>query len=416
MIKHQIIFSSGTDWAFDLAKADGVYLWDPEGKQYLDFTSGWNVANLGWNNKEIIEVVIQQAKINAQGSLDTAETTQIELAKKLTSLLPNSLNCVGKTTGGTESNEEALKTARAFTNRTKILGFRETYHGQSFGAMAIGYPPEYVKAIDPLVPDFIQIEYPNTYRTNLSPEDLLADFRKKLEELLSKEDIAAMVTEAGIITGWGSTYVAPEGYLKVVRELTQKYGTLLILDEVGTGFSRCGKFFGMELEGVVPDIVTFAKGFSNGVAAIGAMVTTQEIAEKTWEDTNLTSTFGWVPIGCAAVSKIIDIHTRDKIWEKSEKDGAYIKEVLKKQLDNNPYVGDIRGKGMEIGVDLVVDKETKKPNTDLLKKVLNKALEKGLFLNSDSESNIQLMPPLVMSREDLDKGLGILIEVIKEGS
>ena len=416
MIKNQIVYTSGTDWVFNLKKAQSSYLWDSEGKKYLDFTSGWNVANLGWNNKEILEAVIKQAGKNAHSTLDTSEATQIELAKKLTSYLPKQLDTIGKATGGTEANEEALKTARAYTKRTKIIGFRETYHGQSFADMAVGYPSEYTGAIAPLLPDVVQIEYPNTYRTGLSQEELLEQFKGSLEKILSKEDIAAIVTEAGIITGWGTTYVAPDGYLKTVRELTKKYGTLLILDEVGTGFSRCGKLFGMEIEGIVPDIATFAKGLSNGVAAIGAMVTSREIAEKTWKYTNLTSTFGWVPLACAAVLKVLEIHNRDKVWEKSEKDGRHIREVLKRELTSHPFVGDIRGKGMEIGVDLVKSKKTKKENTEFLNKTLVKARKNGLFLDSDGTSNIQLMPPLTMDREDLNKGLQILIEAIKNSN
>lgn len=414
MIKHNIIYSSGTDWLFDIQSAEGVYINDSNGKKLLDFTSGWNVKNLGWNNPEIAEALINQIKKNANVSLDTADSAQIALAEKLAASLPQGLEVIGKTTGGTEAVEEALKTARAYTRRQKFIGFRDSYHGQSFAAMTVGYSPEYTEAISPMLPDVIKMDFPNTYRTNLSEKDLLADFSQKLEEILSSEDVAAILTEAGIITGWGTTYIAPDGYLKVVRELTQKYGTLLILDEVGTGFSRTGKLFAMEHENVTPDIITLAKGMSNGVAAIGAMVTTKEIAEKTWEDTNLTATFGWVPVGCAAALKVLEIHNRDKVWEKAQTDGSYILEILRKELENHPNVGDIRGKGMEIGIDFVTDKESKQKNIDFLKKVLNTSLNNGLFLNSDSESNIQLMPPLIINREDLDKGLEILVSAINE--
>src|SRR5258708_2529087 len=265
-----------------------------------------------------------------------------------------------------------------------------------------------------MVADVIQLNFPQTYRKDKSGGDILEEFEKELERVLSKEDVAAIITEAGILTGWGSTYVAPKGYLTVVRKLTKKYGTLLILDEVGTGFSRCGKLFAMEIENVTPDIVTIAKGFSNGVAAIGAMVTTNEIAEKTWQDTNLTATFGWVPLGCAAALKIMEIHNRDKVWEKSAKDGKYMMKILREELSNNPYVGDVRGVGMELGIDLVKDKNSKEKNTDFLKHVLEKTRKNGLFLNSDGESNIQLMPPLIINRQDLNRGLEILLDVIQK--
>lgn len=412
MIHKNIIYTSSSEWTFDLSKAEGSYLWDINGKKYIDFTCGWNVTNLGWNNKEIADAMIAQIKEGVNAALDLTHPAQSEYAKNLLSHLPKDLSAIGRATGGTEANEEALKTARAYTGRSKIIGYVDSYHGQSFGAMAIGWVPEYVEKIAPLVPEFIQIPFPQTYRTDKSPVQVLEEFETFLENLLKNEDIAAIVTEARILTGWGSTYITPAGYLPLVRKLTKKYGTLLILDEVGTGFSRCGRLFGMELDNVVPDIVTFAKASSNGASPIGTMVTTKEIAEKTLGDTNLTSTFGWLPISCAAANKTLQIHVRDKVWEKAESDGKYLLETLRKELKDHKYVGDIRGIGMEIGIDFVKDKKAKDKNTELLKNVQKKALENGLFLNSDNESNIQIMPSLLISRADLDKGIDILVNTI----
>jgi len=278
--------------------------------------------------------------------------------------------------------------------------------------MSIGYLPEYVTAISPLVGNFVQINFPETYRDNRSEGEILKNFSSKLEELLSKKDIAAIVCEAGMITGWGDARVAPKGFVQQVRKLTQKYGTLMILDEVGTGFSRCGKLFGMEIEGIVPDVVTFAKGLSNGVAAIGTMVTKKEIAEKTYNKSNVTSTFGWVPVACAASLKVLQIHKRDKVWEKSDRKGKIILNTLKKEFANNPFVGDIRGIGMEIGLELVKNKKTKERNPELVAKVAKEAREKGLHLVGDNESVIQIMPPLVIGENVLNKGLEILTEIV----
>lgn len=263
-----------------------------------------------------------------------------------------------------------------------------------------------------MIGDIIHIPFPNIYRTN-KQSDVLKNFIQLLENSLKKKDVAAVLTEAGIITGWGSTYVAPDGYLTEVRRLTKKYGTLLILDEVGTGFSRCGKLFGMQLENVTPDIVTFAKGFSNGVEPIGAMVTTVEIANKTFDKTNIYSTFGWNPMACAAALKTISLHVKNKVWEKANKDGDYLKTTLRDQLNNNPFVGDIRGIGMEIGVDFVTDKSSKKKNSFLLKKIISKCQEKGLHVISDNESNLQLMPPLTINRKLLNNGIEIFIKAVK---
>lgn len=406
MIKNHIIYNEYSDWTYDIKKAEDAYIWTKDGEKLIDFTSGWNVTNLGWNNQEITKVVISQLKKNSYAPMWTADPIQNVYAKLLTDSLPKTLNSIARATGGTEANEEAIKTARAYTGRKKILGFKNTYHGQSFGTMAIGYLPEYVEAISPLVGEFIQMDFPKIFGSNKSEEEILSDFEKQIVEILSTKHIAAIVCEAGIITGWGSTYIAPKGFLTVVRELTRKYGTLLVLDEIGTGFSRCGKLFGMEIEGVVPDIATFAKGLSNGVAAIGAMVTTTEIAENSLKKSNLTSTFGWTPIACAAALKTLQLHLRDRIWLKAQRDGEYLLNSLKKELKNNSKIADIRGIGMEVGLTFSVP--------DLMPKAVMLARSKGLHLINCDDNNIQIMPPLTIDKTVLQRGIEILVGVVNK--
>ena len=181
---------------------------------------------------------------------------------------------------------------------------------------------------------------------------------------------------------------------------------MLILDEVGTGFSRCGKLYGMELEGVTPDIVTCAKGLSNGVVAIGAMVTTKDVADKTYKITNLTSTFGWVPVACAVALKTLQIHQRDRIWVKAEKDGQYLIKTLKQQLKDNPLINSIHGIGLEIGLTF------SKPK--VYGKIVDKAREKGLHMVCGDDDNIQIMPPITIKRANLDSGIEILVDVVNK--
>jgi 4-aminobutyrate aminotransferase-like enzyme len=406
MIKNHIIYNIYLDWSFDMERAEGSYLWTRNGQQLIDFTSGWNTTNLGWNHPEVGEAVIGQVKKNTYAPMWTADAAQNEYAALLTGALPAPLTAVGRATGGTEANEMAIKTARAFTGRTTIVGFRETFHGQSVNTLAIGFP-------GPPVHDFVQLTYPQTYRTEQSPERVLQEFADKLERVLSTRDVAAVFTEAGIITGWGSTYVAPSGYLPLIRKLTEQYGTFMILDEVGTGFSRCGSLFGMELDGVTPDIVTFAKAISNGAAPIGAMVTRDDIAEATLAKSILVSTFGWTPVACAAALRTLQIHQRDKVWEKATRDGEYIVSRLKRELQDHPKVGNIRGIGMEIGIDIVTDKRTKEHDPATVEKIVQQAFKRNLHIVCDHHSNIQLMPPLTIERTILDEGLGRLIESIK---
>ena len=213
------------------------------------------------------------------------------------------------------------------------------------------------------------------------------------------------MTEAGIITGWGSVSVAPSGYLRLIRELTQKYGVLLILDEVGTGFSRCGKLFALELDNIVPDIVTLAKGISNGAGVIAAVVTTSAIADATFAKAHLTSTFGWTPLACAAALKTLEIHQRDKVWEKSEADGKYMLSRLRNGLADHPKVKDIRGIGMELGIEV---KGVSGNN------IVKKALSNGLHLAETDGKTLQIMPPLTINRSTLDEGIAILVTSIKQ--
>lgn len=413
MIKNKIVYNEFSDWRFNISKADGSYLWDGEGRKLIDFTSGWNVANLGWNHPEVNEALVKQARKNVYAPMWTADPIQEEYAQSLIESLPKELNAVCRGTGGTEANEMALKIARSATGRKKIIGFRDTYHGQSFGAMAIGYRPEYVKAIAPLVPEFIQLTYPSSFALRRSEKETLAEFLTQLEDFLKKRDIAAIVSEAGIITGWGSTLVAPKGYLPAIRKLTKQYGTLLILDEVGTGFSRCGKLFGMELEGVVPDIATFAKGMCNGAAAIGATVVKSDIVSPTILNTNLTSTFGWTPVACAAALAALKIHKREKFWDKAKRDGEFLLIRLKQLLSEHEKVGEVQGVGMEIGVMFVRDKKSLEPNNEFAKKVVNLSFQRGLHMVFGGDGNIQIMPPLTTPKGVLEEGIDIFIKAVK---
>lgn len=401
MIENSIVYRNfkGKYKFLPLSKAEGSEIWDRSGKRYIDFTSGWNVTNLGWNNPEVNEAVIVQTKKNVQGLLWGSDPVQEEYAATLTAVLPEGLDACIKATGGTEAIECSIKVARAYTDRKKIIGFDGLYHGQLFASLALGSKAEKRQKVAPLVPEIAPILFPHEDIGEEGFEKFLAE----LENLLAKEDVAAVVTEPGVITGGGSTLVAYPGFLKKVRELTTKYGTLLIVDEVGSGFSRTGKLFGIEHEGVTPDIVVLAKGISNGAAAIGTAVGRSDMFASAFDDSILISTFGWTPIACAAALKTLQVHQRDKTWEMAEKKGKYITEKLSK------YIGEklvsIRGMGMEIGL-RCKDSET-------AESIQQAAFEDGLHVVVGSGHNIQLMPPLTISQELLDEGLAILTKRLR---
>jgi len=194
--------------------------------------------------------------------------------------------------------------------------------------------------------------------------------------------------------------VAPKGYLKKLRELTQKYGTLLIVDEVGTGFSRTGKLFAIEHENIVPDIVTLAKGISNGAGAIGAVISKSKLIEKHLGSFKPTSTFGWTPLACAVALKNLEIHQRDAVWEEAIRKGEIVKKMLSDNLQGNKNMQNLRGLGLELAFDAV--------DTDI---IVEESFREGLHL-ADAGDCIQLMPPITISDDDLIKGMNILIKVI----
>ena len=284
MFNGRIIHNLNSAFRFRVSKAQGSYIWDDQGKKLIDFASGWNVTNLGWNNPEITDAIIAQAKKNTYVPMWTHDPIQEKYADYLASKLPKKLDVFSRETGGVNANVMAIKAARAFTGKKKIVGFSDTFHGSLYSVLEIGYKPEYLlsRSLFLSYQDYIQLKFPGVKSHDKNKESVLKKFVEGLEKVLQKKDVAAVVCEAGIVTGWGTTDVAPVGFLKSVRDLTKKYGVLLILDEVGTGFSRCGKLFGLELEGVVPDFVSFAKGMSNGALPIGTMATTKEIAESVY--------------------------------------------------------------------------------------------------------------------------------------
>ncbi len=401
MIENSIVYRDlrGKYKFLPISKAEGSLIWDRDGKRYIDFTSGWNVTNLGWNNQEINQAIIDQTNVNVQSLLWGSVPIQEEYAKALTDTLPDGLDACVKATGGTEAIESSIKIARSYTGRKKIIGFNNHYHGQLFASLALGAPEKSREIIAPLVPEIKPIEYPHQNFSKQEYEKFLID----LENKLKNKDVAAVVTEPGIITGWGSTLIAYPGFLIDIRRLTKQYDTLLIVDEVGTGFSRTGKLFGIEHDQVVPDMIVFAKGISNGASAIGTTVGRSEVFKSAFTDAMLISTFGWTPIACAAALKTLQIHQREKTWELAEKKGQYIQKKLKNLIGNK--VVDVRGQGMEIGLQF--------KDSNICQEVQQKTFSQGLHVVVGSEDNMQIMPPLTIPVKLIDEGLEILFQALK---
>lgn len=407
MIKNGILYSNFSDYKFKLAKAEGSILWDDAGNRLIDFTAGWNVANLGWNHPEVVEAFIAQASQNTYAPMWTADPMQEKYAAALLEAYPG-MDTAIRVTGGTEANEVAIKLARAATGRKKIIGFRDTYHGQLFAALALGFRPEYVPDVSPLVPEFIQMDYPRASNDDQASAQALQVFETALTGYLKTEDVAAIVVEPGIVTGWGACRIAPEGFMETTRRLTSQYGTLMIIDEVGTGFSRTGRLFGIDAYDVVPDVATFAKGITNGVGGMGAVLTTAKLAEPTIDKASYVSTFGWTPTSCAAALKTLEIHQRDKVWERAQEMGDLFVSTLRQQL---PDTIEVRGKGLEYCVDFSAYTNDAGSFT---KQVDSYCLAHGLHVTDGGEGGLQIMPPCTISEDELREGIAILAEAITQ--
>ncbi len=402
---------------FVLSEAFDSTLIDNKGKKYIDFTAGWNVMNVGWSRKEIIDAISAQLKKYPYAPMWCTTETTVNFAKAFQKILPSKLNTFFKTTGGTESNELALKIARAYTGKKKIFSFYGEYHGQTFGSISLGNSAKTTNPFEPLVPGFIRVQPPYHYRSaygeNLGEEEFsekcLASIQKNIE---AEGDVAAFLCE--VVLTCPGVIVPLKNFFRGLSKICKDNGMLLIIDEVGTGFGRTGKMFAFEHFGFVPDIVMFAKAISGGYGAMGAVATSRKIADVMLGKGG-TSTFGWHTLSVTAANESLKIIHNEKLAVKAQKMGEYIMERLKRELSDVDIVGDIRGLGLEIGIELVKDRKSRKPNKDAADKVTRNCLRDGLHIVwAGRTTTIMIMPPLIISKEEVDKGLEILIYNIRK--
>lgn len=399
-----------------LSDAYGCTLVDERGKEYLDFTSGWNVANVGWRRPEIVEAIKKQLDHFPYVPMWCSTEHTVAFAEKMRALLPSNLNTFFKATGGTESTEIALKIARAYTGKKKFVSFYIEYHGQTYGALSLGNTYGSTHAFEPLLPGFLRVHSPNPYRNpygnNLSSEECaqraLAEIKKTIE---LAGDVAAFVCE--VVQTCPGVIVIHQDFYKGLRNICDDYGVLLIIDEVGTGFGRTGSMFAFEQYGFTPDMVTFAKAITGGYGPMGAVACSREMADS-MKGRGGTSTFGWHTLSVVSALASLDIIQKENLPARAKEMGDYFMKKLHTSLDDCSIVGDIRGLGLEIGVELVKDKQTKEPNREAVESVIRGCMADGLHIVwSGRTTTLMIMPPLVITREEADRGLDILIGHIK---
>ncbi|WP_099466908.1 aminotransferase class III-fold pyridoxal phosphate-dependent enzyme [Konateibacter massiliensis] len=405
-----------------IEKAEGIYFWDYEGNRYTDMSSQLVNMNLGFGNTAINEAIKKQVDQFCFVGPSYGAESRATLAKKIIDLMPDNMGKVFFTNAGAEANENAVKIARLFTGKNKVFSRYRSYHGSSFGAGSLtGEPRRY--ALEPGVPGFVKFFDPYVYREAVdfeTEEAATKYYLTKLEEQIQYEgpnNIAAIVQET--ITGSNGVLIPPKGYMPGVRALCDKYGILMICDEVMTGWCRTGKMFAFEHFDIKPDIVTFAKGVTCGYVPLGGVAVSKEIAA--YFDDNLLScglTYSGHPLSCAAGVACVDYYEEAEILKKVEKTGKVLGEKLEEMKEAYKCVGDVRYIGLFSAIELVKSKETKeaivpygKDPDGIMGKIVG-LLKERRFMTYTHENIILVAPPLIITEEQLTEELAKLEEVL----
>jgi len=398
----------------------GCRVEDVDGNEFLDFAAGIAVTSTGHCHPEVVEAIQKQAAelIHISGT-DFYNEPLTQVAEKLSAIAPmRGPHRVFYGNSGAEAVECAIKLARYHTGRQHIIAFLGAFHGRTMGALSLtASKPQQKRRFAPLMPGVTHVRYPYAYRGCTGgpqeEEAFALGCARYIEEKLFKtilppEEVAAIVVEP--IQGEGGYVVAPDNFLRELRGICDRHGILLVADEVQSGAGRTGKWWAIQHSGVEPDIVCMAKGIASGMP-LGVCMSKAEVMD--WVPGSHASTFGGNPVSLAAALATIDILEREGIGN-AAKIGAKMLERLNGWKKMHPLVGDVRGRGLIIGVELVKDKETREPVTELRNRVEAVAFEKGLIILGCGETSIRLCPPLIVSEEEATVGLDILEDALTQ--
>jgi len=399
----------------DIAK--GSKIWDVDGKEYIDFSSQWAVTNLGHNNPEVIDVVKKQIdKLVFSSHTTFPNTVAIELAEKLVEITPGEFEkkvWFGLT--GSDANEFIYKIMPIYSSRRRLLGFQGSYHGQTMGALSLSGHKALTRFIG--FPNVVKAPYPYCYRCPFKqsyPECglLCIDFLEgNVIENAPSEDLAAIIVEP--IQSDGGVIVPPPEFIPRLYKICRDRGISLVVDEVKVGFGRTGRFFAVEHSNIAPDAITMAKPMASGFP-LSAVVGRAEIMDAALAAHLFTSSAH--PVSCAASLATINIILRENVLEKATRTGEYILKRLNEIYKEHPLIGDVRGKGMILGVELVKDRRSKEPATFETACLVYKAYELGLLITYvGTYSNVvEITPPLTISIEEVEQALEIFEKALND--
>lgn len=404
------------DYPFVMARGRGVEVWDVDGNRFLDFMSGIGVCSTGHAHPQVVQAIKDAADDFLHISSDYWHERMTRLAEKINALDPlrepaQVLACQS----GTESVEGALKLARYVTGRPRFIAFLGGFHGRSMGSLAFT-SSKYTQQVGffPTMPGVTHVPYPNAYRPLLAGADQGNAVIEYIETVLFQsnvpaQEVAAILVEP--IQGEGGYLVPPDSFLPGLRQLCDRHGILLIFDEVQCGIGRTGKMFASQHWGVAPDIMTLAKGLGSGLP-IGLVVARRTHMEK-WKRGAHGNTFGGNPLCCAAALATLEL-VENEYAANAARVGEYFFGRLRQLQERFDCIGEVRGKGLMIGMELVTDRSTRAPARALCDAVLTRAFHNGLLLLSCGASTVRFIPPLMINRGHVDEAMGLIETALTE--
>ena len=404
------------DYPLVIARGEGAFVEDVDGNVFLDCTAGIAVTSTGHSHPDVVAAIVEQAgKFLHMSGTDFYYELQTRLGEELSAIAP--MPGPHRTffgNSGTEAIEAAIKLARYHTKRQNLIAFFGAFHGRTMGSLSLTASKlTQRKGFLPLVPGVVHVPYANCYRcpVNATPETCAAECLRVLEQqtlvhLVSPDEVAAIVVEP--IQGEGGYVVPPNVFHERLRELTTKHGMLLVVDEVQSGMGRTGKWFAIEHTGVQPDMVATAKGIASGLP-LGVVIARSEL--MSWPPGAHASTFGGNPVACAASMATIKL-IREQLMKNAADVGAHLFAGVKALMKKHALIGDVRGRGLMIGVELVRDRQTKERATTERDRVVRECFIRGLLVLGAGQNAIRLSPPLVLTRDQADTAIRILDEAL----
>ena len=396
-------------------EAEGIFIKDPDGNVFIDFISGRCVVNIGYSHPDFVRAVKEQVTKGTNGLTQNI----LKLISRINQVTSGSFEkAVICGLSGSEMNDVAIKLARRFTRRSDIVTFAGSYHGVSYGALSLSsYKQDMIKGFGPKLPGIHNMVYPYCYRCPFKmehPDCGLACLHQMVDHAFRSyvvpEEVAAVVAEP--IQGDAGWHVPPDDWLPTLRKICDEYGILLVAEEIQTGFGRTGKWCGFDHWGVVPDITLLGKSIACGVPNAATVVRADLFNQvDPFDLIFLMNTFSYNPLACVATLANIDIIEKEKLVERSAEMGAYAYSRLKDMVEDHEILGDVRGKGLMIGVEVVKDKETKKPGVEEADRIVEEAFKNGLYMiqmGAFGTAVLRVAPPLIINKEQMDSCLEIL--------